>query len=164
MPSLLTRGCSPHGTVRETRVPTGRTIGAQLCNGPKRDTALRTAGGQIVTGYFPVLLVKVKQSRRPRRSFEHFCRDYGLRATVPDMGQQGGYTVFEVTGPGDALDALSVEWFVSHWEQPIDAKPPRDRYALGDSSKQRPNAPTVVKLFGGRVAVISCKGVSYGRA
>jgi len=164
MPALLTRGCSPHGTVRETRVPRGRTIGAQLVNGPKRDTAIRTAGGHVITGYFPVLLVRVKQSRRPRRAFEHFCRTYGLRATVPDKASQGGYTVFEVVGPGDALEAISVEWFVSSWEQPIEVKPPRDRYALGDSSKQRRAAPTVVKLFGGGVAGISCKGVTYGRA
>jgi hypothetical protein len=163
MSFLLTRGCSPRGHVRETRTVRGRIVG----------TSKPLVIGRLeITGRHNVLLLTVKTGSATHwRQFTRFCRFHGISYSVPSnlSGTRGATTVYECSGMPAAMDELQeldcVDTVTSG--QPLDVKPPRDKSALHSGmvdGKWKHCRPTVVKLFGGRVAVISNKGVSYGRS
>jgi hypothetical protein len=157
------RGCSPRGHVRETRTVSGRIVG----------TSKPLIVGRLeLTGRRDVLLATIKTgSATYWRQFTRFCRYKGIRYTVPSnqSGTHGATTVYECSGMPEALDELQeldcIDTNASG--QPLDVKPPRDKSALHSGmvdDKRKHCRPTVVKLFGGWVAVIGPKGVTYGRS
>jgi hypothetical protein len=128
---LLTRGCAPHGFVRETRSPRGpKAVRARIVNGPKRSNVIETPGGIKVSGTLARQLMTVKTgSCKHRREFARFCSRFGIRYTIPHdvtVGDKWGHrTVVEVVGMAPALAKLSELDCVIDSVDPLDVRPPR---------------------------------------
>jgi hypothetical protein len=95
-----------------------------------KNNPLTTAGGIQLAFRAPVLLCTVKtHASRDRRAFARFCSLRGLTYKIPHdvtIGEAWGFqTVIEVSGPGPALEELSVQHFVVKWEVPLDVGAPR---------------------------------------
>lgn len=169
MPSLLTRGCAPHGFVRDNRTVRGAAQpNARRVNGELRSNPLVTTGGILITGTFARRLVRVKtHCSRDRSEFKRFCRLHGITATIPHnvAGDRGYQTEYEVVGSPDALELLESQSYVVCYGDALDVRPPRDRFALSDGNNKKAAAPTVVRIPAtGEAFVISCKGVMRVRS
>jgi hypothetical protein len=174
--TLHTRGCSPRGYVRETRPVRGRITGTnkplivgrvEIPMGRWRDKDGNTTGMET-------RLVRIRtNSCKDRRKFARFCSTHLVNYELVDDTADGVTWAYQTTvrvwGTTAALEKLAWLDCVVSVERTLDAAPPRDRFALHDGNvappeKRKHAAPTVVKLGDGWVAVISGKGVSFGRA
>lgn len=129
--TLNTRGCAPHGLVRETRMPRGANANrARVVDGPKRSNAIETPGGIRITGTLARQLMTVDtHSSYNRREFARFCSMFGIAYIIPQDnaigGEWGAETVVEVIGPPAALERLSEKSFVLDSVDALNVRPPR---------------------------------------